>query len=359
MHRLWVVPLGIALSIGPLGSQPTSLGGPVQGYTFDTPTQSFRAVIGLPGSASFGPALATGFDVGWVAPHQNYAIGFRPGNRRRRELTVGRSATADAAIKTCFLVTGLDSNPVSTSTTGLSGQPDGIVWSGDGSVAVLYSRSGAWLQVLSGLPGAPQVGSLVDLSQLGGSLSAVATDQQGKSIALAIQSNLAVQGNLSMQSNGGGVFLSTDGQTFVSALPMAKPIALTFSGDGASLYILDGGALQLDVLAVNGYSSQNFPLDGLWDPCAIASGRDAQGRPIVYVAGASDQIFQAYDPATQQALVNLPLSFQPTGIAVLGPNSFIIYSPSKPGDPLWLFASVPQPAVYFVPAARSVEGGLN
>src|ERR1700693_4028075 len=353
MRRLWAVPLGIALSIGPVCSQQTSLTGPLQGYTFDLPSQSFRAVIGLPGSASFAPALATGFDVGWVAPHQNYAIGFRPGNKRRRELTVGRGATADAAIKTCFLVTGLDSSPVSTGITGLSGRPDGIVWSGDGSVAVLYSRSGAWLQVLSGLPGAPQVGSLMDLSPLGGSLSAVATDQHGKSIALAIQ------GNLSIQSNRGGVFLSTDGQTFVSALPMANPVALTYSGDGAILYILDGDALQLDVFAVNGYSSQNFPLDGLRDPCAIASGRDAQGRPIVYVAGASDQIFQAYDPATQQVLVNLPLYFQPTGIAAFGPNSFIIYSPSKPGDPLWLFASVPQPAVYFVPAARSAEGGLN
>src|ERR1700688_1490938 len=341
MHRLWAVPLGIALSIGPLCSQPTSLSGPVQGYTFDLPSQSIRAVIGLPGSASFGPALASGFDMGWVAPHQNYAIGFRPGNKRRRELAVRRGPAGDAAINTCFLVTGLDSSSVSTRITGLSGQPDGIAWSADGSVAVLYSRTGAWLQVLNGLPGDPQVGSLVDLSRLGGSLSAVATDQQGKSIALAIH------------GQSGGVFLSTDAQTFVSALPMANPVALTFSGDGASLYILDGGALQLDVLAVNSYTSQTIPLNGLQNPIAIASGRDAQGRPIVYVAGASDQIFQAYDPATQQVLVNLPLYFQPTGIAAFGPNSFVIYSPSKPGDPLWLFASVPQPAVYFVPAAQS------
>jgi hypothetical protein len=347
MHRLWAVPLGIALSIGPLYSQPTSLSGPVQGYTFDLPSQSFRTVIGLPGSASFGPTLATGFEMGWVAPHQNYAIGFRAGNKKRRELTVGRAPAGDAAINTCFLVTGLDSGPVSTRISGLTSQPDAIVWSSDGSVAVLYSRSGAWLQVLTGLPGAPQVGSVVDLSRLGGSLSAVATDQHGKTIALAFQ------------GNGGGVFLASDGQNFSSALSMANPVALTFSGDGASLYILDGGALQLDVFAINSYSAQAFQLDGLQNPSAIASGRDAQGRPIVYVAGASDQIFQAYDLATQQVLVNLPLYFQPTGIAAFGPNSFVLCSPSKPGEPLWLFASVPQPAVYFVPAAQSGLGGLN
>ena len=223
MHRLWALPLGIALSIGHLCSQPTSLSGPVQGYTFDLPSQSFRAVIGLPGSASFGPTLTTGFDAGWVAPHQNYAIGFRPDSKRRRELAVGRAA-GEAAINTCFLVTGLDSSPVSTRITGLSGQPDAIVWSGDGSVAILYSRSGAWLQVLTGLPGAPQVGSVVDLSRLGGSLSAVATDQQGKSIAVAIQ------GNLSSQSNSGGVFLSSDGQNFSSALSIANPVGCTRRG---------------------------------------------------------------------------------------------------------------------------------
>jgi hypothetical protein len=353
MRRLWALPLGIALSIGPVCSQQTSLTGPLQGYTFDLPSQSFRAVIGLPGSASFGPALATGFEAGSVAPHHNYAVGFRPGTRRLRELTVGRVPAGDAAIYTCFLVTRLDSTPISTRITGLSGQPDGIAWSGDGSVAVLYSRSGAWLQVLSGLPSAPRAGALVDLSFLGGTLSAVAIDQQGKRIAVGSQGNLTIQGN------GSGVFLSSDGENFVSAVPMANPTGLAFSGDGANLYILDGGALQLNVFSVNSHSSQSFALNGLQHPTAIASSLDSQGRPIVYVAGASDQVFQAYDPATQQVLVSLPLYFQPTGIAAFGPNSFVIYAPSRPSDPLWLFASVPQPAVYFVPATPASGGGLN
>src|SRR5579862_6659537 len=105
MRRYWAVPLGIALSIGPVCSQPTSLSGPVEGYTFDLPSQSFRAVIGLPGSASFGPALATGFEMGSVAPHKNYAIGFRPGTKKHRELTVGRGTLGDTAINTGVLLT--------------------------------------------------------------------------------------------------------------------------------------------------------------------------------------------------------------------------------------------------------------
>src|SRR5215472_6023132 len=231
MRRLTALLLGIPLFIGPLCSQ-TFLSGPVEGFIFDLPTQSFRAVIGLPGSATFGPALASGFDTGWVAPHKGYAIGFQQGNG--------------------FLINGLNAGQVSTtSLSGLSGRPDAIAWSGDGSVAVLYSRSGSSMQAVNGLPDAPQVGTSVDLSPLGGSLSTIVTDSQGKTIALAFH------------GDNSGVFLLSDGQNFVSAVPMANPAALTFSGDGTSLYVLDGNALQLTIFALRDFSSQTFQLDGL------------------------------------------------------------------------------------------------
>jgi hypothetical protein len=319
---------GIALSIGSICAQQTFLTGPGESFTFDLPTQSFRAVIGLPGSSLFGPALVNGFDTGSVAPHKNYAIGFQQGNG--------------------FLVTGLDSGQVSsTSVAGLSGQPDAISWSGDGSVAVLYSRAGSWLQVMRGLPDNPQVGGSVDLSPLGGSVSGVASDAHGMNLALAIQ------------GDNGGAFLLTDAQSFAPLLALANPAALAFSADGASLYVLDGNAIQLNVVTMLDSSSQTFPLDGLQNPTAIASGRDAQGHPLVYIASASDEILRVYDPAAQQVLVDLPLGFQPTGITAFGLNSFVIASRSQPADPLWLFASMPQPAVYFVPAVQAGSGGVE
>jgi hypothetical protein len=326
MRSFWAFLPGIALSIGFLQGQPTFLSGPVEGFTFDPPTQSFRALIGLPGSALFGPALATGFDSGSVAPHKNYGIGLQQGN--------------------CLLVSSLDSDQISTtSIAGLSGQPEAITWSADGSIAVLYSRTGAWLQVLRGLPGAPQMDASVDLSPLGGSLTAVASDPQGKRIALA------------MQGDNGGALLLTDVQSFASVLPLANPTALTFSEDGASLYVLDGNSLQLDVVALSDGSFQTLSLDGLQDPFAIASGRDSQNRQIVYVASRNDQDFRAYDRATQQLLADLPLDFKPTGIVALGRNSFVIAARSKTQSPLWLFTTAPQPAVYFVPAPQPAIGG--
>jgi hypothetical protein len=326
MRSFWAFLPGVALSIGFVQGQQTFLSGPVAGFPFDPPTQSFRALIGLPGSALFGPVLAAGFDSGSVAPHKNYAVGFQQGN--------------------CLLISGLDSGPISTTAiTGLAGQPEGITWSADGSVAVLFSRTGAWLQVLSGLPDAPQMGASVDLSSLAGSLTAVASDPQGKRIALGTQ------------GDNGGAFLLTGVQSFAPVLPLSNPSALAFSEDGASLYVLDGNALQLDVVALSDGSFQTMSLDGLQDPIAIASGRDSQNRQIMYVASRSDQDFRAYDRATQQLLTDLPLDFQPTGIVALGRNSFVIAARSKTQSPLWLFTTAPQPAVYFVPAPQPATGG--
>ena len=326
MRSFWAFLPGMALSIAFLQGQQTFLSGPVEGFTFDPPTQSFRALVGLPGSALFGPALASGFDSGSVAPHKNYAIGFQQGN--------------------CVLISGLDSDQISTtSIAGLSGQPEAITWSADGSVAVLYSRTGAWLQALSGLPDAPRMAASIDLASLGGSLTAVASDPQGKRIALATQ------------GDNGGAFLLTDTQSFAPTLPIANPTALAFSEDGASLYVLDGNSLQLDVVTLSDGSLQTLPLDGLVDPFAIASGRDLQNRQIVYVASRSDQDFRVYDRGTQQLLSDLPLDFKPTGIVALGRNSFVIAPRSQNQSPLWLFTNTPQPAVFFVPAPQPATGG--
>lgn len=327
MRRVWLLILTITLSAGILPAQQASLAGPVEGFTFDAPTQSIRAITGMPGSALFGPALATGFDSGWVAPHANYAVAFLQG--------------------AYVLVSGLDSATVTTTALdGGQGQAESIAWSADGSVAVLFSRSSNWLQVLSGLPAAPQFGPAVDLSTLGGALAGVAADPHGQNIAVAVQ------------GSDGGIFLLAGPQSFTPLIQMANPQALTFSEDGSTLYILDGATLQLLAAGVQDGSVQALALDGLQDPSAIASGRDLQGRQVVYIASGSDQILRLYDPAAQQVLVDLPLDFPPTSFTALGRHSFALSSRAQASDPLWVFEGAPQPAVYFIPAAQPA-GGLD
>ena len=72
MHRISILFSVFSCLIGALPAQQTNLSGPIEGFTFDAPTGSFRAVIGFPGSASLGPAILAGFDHGSVAPQKDY-----------------------------------------------------------------------------------------------------------------------------------------------------------------------------------------------------------------------------------------------------------------------------------------------
>jgi len=330
--------LGIAaVAVG--SAQPISVSGPVEGFVFDAPTGSLRSLVGVPGSAIFGPAILDGFDFGSVAPHQNYGIAFKSSN--------------------CLLVSGLDG--ASASTTVIAGVParsDGMVWSADGSLAVLYSSNNSlehgplgskrgWIQTITGLPGAPAAGAYVDISSLGGSLSAVAADAHGANIAIALS------------GAGGGVYLMSSSQPFAPILRLPKVTSLAFSPDGASLYALDTSTPQLSRVDLKTLVAENLPLDGLAQPLAIRPDQDSQGRQVIYVASGSDRLLRIIDLTTQQVVTDFPLTVAPSSIDTLGRDSFVIAARSQGTQPLWLFSVSPQPASYFVPAIYASAGGLQ
>jgi hypothetical protein len=295
---------------------------------FDAPTGSLRAVKGFPGSATFGPALLSDVEFGSVAPYKNYAIVLKDSH--------------------WLFVAGLDSAHVSTSPLpGVFGAPEGAVWSSDGSVAILYSTSGNWMQTLAGLPGSPHANAYTNLSVLAGSLTAIASDADGKQIAIA------------MQGPKGGVYLNTSKQEFIPLAKSSNPIALSFSENGANLYVLDGAALKLTAITISDWNSEVLPLQGLRDPFAILAGYDNENRPVLFVASASDRLVGVYNPASQKMEVTFHLGFQPTGLQDFGRNSLVIGSRSKPGSPLWLLSTAPKPAVYFVPAAQAATKGVE
>src|SRR5260370_41361251 len=62
-----------------VGSAQIAVNGPIEGFLFDAPTGTVRAVLGVPGSATLGTSIADGVDFGSVAPRQNYAIIFQAG----------------------------------------------------------------------------------------------------------------------------------------------------------------------------------------------------------------------------------------------------------------------------------------
>jgi hypothetical protein len=326
MHRIFVLLLAFSSFAGALPAEQTSLSGPIEGFTFDDPTGSFRAVIGFPGSASIGPAILSGFGHGSVAPQRDYGLAFSGGQS--------------------LFVSGLSSaGPSASALSAVVDRPEDVAWSGDGSFAVLFSRSGNWIQTLGGLPNSAAAATSTDLSYLGGSLSAIAVDTTGKRIAIA------------MAGDSGGVYLITSGGSPISILAGPKPIALAFSSDGSGLYVLDGSTLQLTAVQLADLTTQTLSFDGLADPVGIKLARDAANRAVLYVAGRKDSLLRTYDLSSFQILTDTPLDFPPSEIMDFGRNSFLLAPRATDSSPLWLFTSAPQQAVYFVPAAPAALGG--
>src|SRR5262245_46644462 len=71
--------LPVLLLTGLLPAQQSLFQGPIEGFTFDPPTRTLRAVIGSLGAASLGPDLLKGLDYASVAPRQNYGLSFQSG----------------------------------------------------------------------------------------------------------------------------------------------------------------------------------------------------------------------------------------------------------------------------------------
>ncbi len=329
MFRTSVV-FPLALSMGLLLAQHSPLSGPVEGFVFDAPTQSFRAISGALGAASLGSVLLSGFDFGAVAPRQNYGIAYQSGQ--------------------CLLVSGLDSaQPSSAMISDSCTLPEGVAWSGDGTVAVLYSRTGNWLQVVTGLPTQAVVNTPISVAPLGGSLSAVASDRTGALVFIAVTGSSA------------GVYQVQSDQSLVPVLSLAQPLALAISDSRQVLYALEGAGNQIFEMSLTDLSFQSWALSGLLNPIALIPARGAMQQPVLYVAGGSDQLLVAFDAASHAPSAYVPLDFSPVVIERIGTHSFALRSRVSSTDPLWTFEDTSEPpSVYFIPATPLIgAGGLQ
>ena len=325
MRGIYLLPV-TCLSISLLSAQ--SLSGPVIGFTFDGPTLAIRAVNGLPGSATLGAAVLNEIEFGSPAPSRTYGVMFKK--------------------EQAFLISGLGSSHVSTQhIPGIFGTPDGAIWSADGSHVALFSRSEHWIQTLSGLPASPNAAAHQDLAHLGGLLCDVAMNSSGGQVAIA------------MCGRQGGVYLSAGGQQFTPLAGMENPIALAFSVDGASLYVLDAGARKLAVIQLSDSSVHELTLPELAAPFAIRAGQDASKQPVVYVQSRSDRVLGIYNVSAKKMEETIRLTFAPTGFQALGSTTFVIAARVRASDPLWLFSTQPRPAVYFVPAWQAARRGAE
>ena len=319
--------LGLFLGMCAAGlapAQSVAVSGPTEGFLFDGPTRSLRAVAGYPGASSFGPALVSGVDAAAVAPQRNYAVAFQNGS--------------------CVFVSSLDGSPAVSSIAGVALQPENIIWSADGSLAVLYSLSAGWFQTLTGFPQTPSAQARVDVTRLGGSLASIAVDPKGQRIALGLS------------GPAGEVYWTSDGQSFQPVLAMNDPIALAFSTDSATVYALDGGSQRITAAGVSTPSSATFPT-GLADPLTIQSVMTSAGE-LLYVAAGKDQLLRIFNPVGGEIVADVPLAFHPNRLDPLG-ASYVLAARSQSTAPLWLYSSTPVRGAFFVPAIAEAPGSVK
>jgi hypothetical protein len=308
--------LSVCFSIGLLSAQQAPFEGPTEGVIFDAPTRSFRTIAGSLGSAFLGPAVLADFNYGSVAPHKNYGLAFRDGR--------------------CFLVSAVDSQQASiTMLPGCFNMPEDVAWSGDGSAAVLYSRTEGWLRILSGLPGSPTSASLAVVLP-GSHVSTVAADYDGSHVLIGITGDMP------------GVYLLRKDQTLSPILPLANPTALGIAGTIA--YVIDAGTSQVFELSLADLSSQSWRFDGVTDPIAIQASQDAAMRSVIYIAGGSDHTLLVYDAGSHNLIAPVQLDFAPTMMVPLGQHGFLLRPRLTAEDTIWTSTDDSPPAAYFIPA---------
>jgi hypothetical protein len=301
--------------------------GPLGGYLFDPPSHSFRPVIGSPGGAYLGEAVLSGVEFGSAAPTAAHGIAVIDG----LAVVVSRLSAGGSAV----IPLDRDSDLV----------PDSVAWSRDGSVAVLYSRGDAWIQVVRGLPNNAAAEAVLRVPGAE-ALSSVAVDRDGGRIAIGSTGSSPAVHEL---ANG----------TELVALPqLGRPSALTFGLGSNSLYVLDAQARRVAVLQGQSAAGE-WPIEALEDPILIGVVRNAANQETVYVAGGRDRALAVYDPLAREPIALSRLPAAPSNLLRLSNSVLLLGMRTKDGEPLWSVSGREDPKVRFIPALPQHAGGTS
>jgi len=281
----------------------TTVGGPVAGFVFDQKMHGVRPMVGLPGAAYLGDAVLDGVDAAGIAPDGSSALAVQSGR--------------------LILLSGLKTGEITAKgiENAIAGA-DRFAWAADGSAAAVYASASGRAQVIrDGAAGEP-----VDLSNLPGTVSALAVDSSGKLLA-------------GVAGENGGVYL--DGRLLAAA---AYPAAITVAG--ADLYFTDRERDQ--VWQVLGYAEQPAAVVFAAGVAGAAGVQVYDGR--LYAAGS--QGLEVFDLASRAPMAHIDLEFTPTQMVSFGEKALWLLNAPTGEEPLYVLSAAGAPAVYFVPAGR-------
>ena len=301
-----------------LAAADASLGGPIAGYVADPARPELRAILGVPGSYGFSDPIGLPDAVTRVhmAPGQDFAI-----MERRGTVPVAVSLSGAAVDH----ATVLPDQSLSSFTW--------VAFSHRGTAAVLFSAAANRLQVVTGLPDAPQLARDVDAASLPEPPRMAAVNDDG-SLVLAASSRLVYR-----LSNSADVVLSAEEIAGLAVLPNGTDAVAAVPSTG-SLHLLRNGSTHV-----------------------VASGLSGIGR--IYPASDGNSIYVTQAGAAAIASVNITTgevrSFD-SGVAAVSliplrnRDTFLISARSR--QPGWVFYRDGESArSVFIPAVRSIAEG--
>jgi hypothetical protein len=295
--------------------------GPVLGYVFESATQSLLPILGIAGSSHLGNPIQLGLSKAVIAPGQDSLLG----------------TDGNGDVRVIDLRTGAFSM---SSLAGADRGVDQIVFSPSGRSAALYERDGKQVQLVKGLPEAPQVKERVSLASLPGILTALAVNDEGTWLLAAV----------SEQSGGSLHSVAAAGGTHYLA-PAGNVSGLAFLEGSNDALVADHGRNEVVLLRNVSSGAQALVLaserDGLRGPVAVAASAD--GTRAFAALGGSKQI--ASLPLQGGVPTFMACDCTPTTLGRMrGPNVFRMTE--NAGQAVFLFdASNADPRVWFVPPA--------
>lgn len=317
MSRCYVLCLLIvALAAMPLAADEMSVSGPVSGFVFDAGAHSLRPMVGVPGGAYLGDAIATGVDVAAVAPNGKLALAVREGR--------------------LFLISGFGAAELNWNDLGAALEgADRIAWNSRSTAAVVANSAAGSVQRLSRLDSAPEAASLPSLP---GAILSLAVDAAGENVLAGV--------------DGDGLYLLA-GESSRALSRLAKPAAIALAG--GDLYVANRATNE--VLMIRDYTSggdatvfANEPM-GVSDPVAL--GLSGDGRALI-VASAAGRSLGVYSLAAAGAPQRVDLDFEPSRLDRLAEKGLYVLN-SGENEPLQVLDAGLAMAVYFVPAGTREE----
>jgi hypothetical protein len=302
-------------------AQPSAgVAGPVTGFIFDAQLRAVRPMLGIPGAAYLGNAVAAGLNAASVAPDGSAALAVQQNGK-------------------LLLYTGLrGATPVVTALAGAIANPDHFAWTANSSAAAIYSSHAGQAQVLTALTNSPVAAAPIDLSSLPGPVAALAFD--GQRVILAVAS-----------ADSGGIYLAGAAASGMERIaPAAGPSAIALAG--SNLYFSDNQSQQ--IFQVQNYAATSATVSfandsGINSPAGLQVSADGQR---LYVANAGNRKLAVYDIPSRTPIQSLDLNFIPTRLDRFGDSSVFLMNGSGT-EPLYVVrdGGPGQAAVYFVPSA--------